>query len=247
MSQIDNIYQDTKLNISPFRFDEQVVQVFEDMINRSVPGYAQILSLLPSLTKWTIDNTQGHEPALFYDLGCSLGAGMMSLDLGVQTKIAPKNYQIIGVDNSLAMLDQARTLLKGTQYQFIQADATAMKYEVAKLVLMNFTLQFIAPKAREPLLEKLYDCLETNGCLVLSEKIKPDNQAHDTVLTELHHQFKLDQGYSSLEISQKRDALENVLQAESLTTHMRRLQRIGFKQVIPWVQNFQFVSLLAIK
>ena len=115
------------------------------------------------------------------------------------------------------------------------------------MVVMNFTLQFIALEQRDGLIDEIYSALASGGGLVISEKISFTDSAVAQTLTELHHQFKADQGYSQLEISQKRDAIENVLIAESLDTHIDRLKRSGFSVVTPWIQNLQFISILAIK
>ena len=66
-------------------------------------------------------------------------------------------------------------------------------------------------------------------------------------VSQLHHQFKRDQGYSDLEISQKRDAIDKVLMPESLSTHIQRLKDCGFKSASPWFQCYNFGSLIAIK
>jgi len=54
-------------------------------------------------------------------------------------------------------------------------------------------------------------------------------------------------GYSKLEISQKRAALENVLLPETLEAHRSRLDTIGFDAVDVWFQCFNFASMVAFK
>jgi len=117
----------------------------------------------------------------------------------------------------------------------------------AAAVLLNFTLQFIPLNQRDTLVEKIFNALNPDGFLVLSEKITLSNTRAEKYLTQIHHQYKSDQGYSQLEISQKRDSIENVLIPETLETHIERLERAGFRLITPWIQNLQFVSVLAIK
>ena len=218
--------------------------MFEDMISRSVPGYRQILEFIPTLIRYF-----SHPMHRCYDLGCSLGAGMIAVAEGMDRA----GGEIIGIDNSPAMLAQAEKLLASYQsspsirFRLQQADIAEHPLQQSSLMLMNFTLQFIALDQRLPLIQRIYNNLVDGGALVLSEKIHLDDARTNQTLIDIHHQYKADQGYSQLEISQKRDALEDVLIPETLDTHLNRLADAGFSVVTPWLQNLQFVSILAIK
>ena len=241
----DKIYQSAHTGVARFQFDARVANVFSDMIARSVPGYLQILELLPTLVrKFRQDDAQ------YYDLGCSLGAGMLAMAQGLDTP-----SKLIGIDNSAAMLEQAEAIVAGLgetalgqhQPELRCEDLSDSSIDNAAMVLMNFTLQFIETDKRAPLLRKIFAGLRPNGVLVLSEKIEFEDSLTNQTLIDIHHQYKADQGYSKLEIAQKRDAIENVLIPETLAVHTQRLRSIGFEVVVPWVQNLQFVSILAIK
>lgn len=246
-SNKDQIYRSAQLaepaRPGSFVFDQRVASVFADMISRSVPGYQQILEMLPTLTRqFKVANSN------YYDLGCSLGAGMLAISEGLEQM----SGHIIGVDNSSAMIEQAKHNLseldaKAGRYSLLEKDLLEIEIESAAMVLMNFTLQFIPLAERDALIEKIYAGLHNGGSFVLSEKIKFNNHKTNLALIDIHHQYKADQGYSQLEISQKRDAIENVLIAETLETHTKRLKNAGFSVVTPWVQNLQFISILAIK
>jgi tRNA (cmo5U34)-methyltransferase len=112
-------------------------------------------------------------------------------------------------------------------------------------VVLNFTLQFLPPGDRLPLLARIRDGLRAGGILILSEKIAGRDAAADGLLTEMHHAFKRANGYSELEISRKRSALEKVLVPETLDTHRQRLAAAGFARADLWFQCFNFVSLVA--
>lgn len=241
MNDTDRLYQTNKASRGSFKFDARVAAVFEDMISRSVPGYTQILELLPTLTRQFRVADKN-----YYDLGCSLGAGLMAIAQGLDRTPA----RLIGVDNSSAMIKRAKLNLTGTVEQdfiLLEEDILTTKIEHAALVLMNFTLQFIPLGKRADLIQTIYDGLQTGGALIMSEKISFDDEKTNAALSDIHHQFKADQGYSDLEIAQKRDAIENVLIPETLAVHTQRLIDAGFCVVTPWVQNLQFVSILAIK
>ena len=119
--------------------------------------------------------------------------------------------------------------------------------ENAAMVLMNFTLQFIPVEQRDRMIQSIANGLNPDGVLILSEKVCYSDKATNDTMIDIHHRYKADQGYSQLEISQKRDAIENVLIPETLETHLNRLKRAGFSVITPWLQNLQFISILAIK
>ena len=236
----DNLYSSTEASCGSFVFDQRVASVFADMISRSVPGYQQILHMLPTISKQF--EVQG---ANYYDLGCSLGAGLLAISQGLRKNTA----SLIGIDNSKAMIERARSNLS-TCHQNIELreeNLSDTSLNNAAMVLMNFTLQFIPLAERVNLIRKIFDGMIDGGVLILSEKICFEDEATHGLLTRLHHQYKSDQGYSELEISRKRDAIDQVLIPETLEQHVDRLKTCGFKVVTPWVQNLQFVSLLAIK
>jgi tRNA (cmo5U34)-methyltransferase len=238
----DDIYKNPQDQIKDFSFNRQVVDVFPDMIERSVPGYSNIVDGIGRLAaKFSIENTN------LYDLGCSLGA--VSLSMAKQNKV--KRVNIIGVDNSAAMVERCQRHVHAYSYftpiTVQDADITNLNITNASVIVMNFTLQFIAPMERASLKRKLYDALVPGGILILSEKIKIAHPAMDSAIIDLHHDFKRENGYSDLEISQKRTALENVMVLDEYSLHEERLLNAGFDAVSVWYQQFNFVSFFAIK
>ncbi|MDQ1363267.1 MAG: tRNA (cmo5U34)-methyltransferase [Pseudomonadota bacterium] len=237
----DQIYSQPLEAITGFVFDQNVVRVFRDMISRSVPGYATLVSMLPVLVQeYVRDNSR------CYDLGCSLGAATLVL----RHSITQTNTGIVAVDNSPAMIAQCKQYIDQDKsrvpVELHCADICQLDISNASMVVMNFTLQFISPGKRLELLQKIYAGLNPGGVLVLSEKLL-FAEPQQTRLTQLHHTFKKLNGYSELEISQKRSALENVLIADTLEQHQLRLQQAGFRNILPWFQCFNFSSLLAVK
>ena len=223
-------------------FDSSVVDVFPDMIQRSVPGYQTIINHTGELADRFVQNN-----SYCYDLGCSLGAST----LAIRERIEGRNATVYAVDNSQAMLDKLETILHGqpteTTTKLIKNDICDIKITNASLVVLNFTLQFVPLARRSALIQSIYQGLNPNGCLIISEKLHFEPKSLNNLLTELHHQFKRDQGYTELEISQKRDAIDKVLLPETLTSHIQRLKDCGFKSVSPWFQCYNFGSLIAIK
>lgn len=243
MSKTDNIYSQPLEQVGGFTFDEQVVQVFPDMIKRSVPGYEKIIHTIAMITeRCAVQNSN------LYDLGCSLGAATLSMRRGLDNK---KGCQIIAVDNSPAMVERCQQHINAYKSALpvtvICADICDIKIENASVVVLNFTLQFLTPEKRLSLLTHIYNGLLPGGVLVLSEKFIFADPVSHQLLIDLHLDFKRSQGYSELEISQKRSSLDNVLIADTIEQHYQRLQQAGFTHNNLWYQCFNFGSILSIK
>jgi tRNA (cmo5U34)-methyltransferase len=236
----DCIYTSSHQAIADFDFNTEVVSVFPDMIERSVPGYRAIVSMIKTLTeRYAQPNTT------LYDLGCSLGASTLSMAQGLKVP----NCNIVAIDNAPAMIQRCEQSIADChpKLQIIQGDILKADIQNASVVVLNFTLQFIAPDQREKLLQNIFAGMTSGGVLILSEKVHFNDPHLDELLIEIHHDFKRAQGYSDLEISQKRTALENVLIPETIPAHRQRLTQIGFSSVDVWFQCFNFMSMLAVK
>ena len=238
----DDIFAEPLAQVPDFNFDDQVADVFPDMIQRSVPGYQTIIQTIGKLTQ-----RFQQADSNYYDLGCSLGAATLAM----RRNISAANSNIIAVDNSRAMVERCERHLHAFRsdvpVQVMLADIRQQTIENAAVVVINFTLQFLPKTDRQALIKRIYHGLKPGGILILSEKfISHDNTAND-LLIELHHDFKRANGYSELEISQKRSALENVMKPDTLAEHQQRLTDAGFRSQTLWFQCFNFCSMVAIK
>lgn len=249
MPNIDTLFQSPQAP-KAFRFDAAVAQVFDDMIHRSVPGYATLLQLIRVLAQ---SHIQAHSAV--YDLGCSLGTVTRML----QQQTTQAEVQFFGVDNSQPMLDKAAQLFteaqvfkeeqhcSGQTIQWINADILQLALQPSSFILLNFCLQFLPLSERQSLLQRCYTALRPGGVLILSEKIAFADDATQDWMRRHHENFKQMQGYSDLEISQKRQSLENVLLPETLSQHQTRLRQVGFVSSTVFFQSFNFIGLMASK
>ena len=243
MKKQDAIYAAPLAEIIDFHFDERVAEVFPDMIQRSVPGYGTMISMIGTLAaRYAQINSH------CYDLGCSLGA----VSLAMRQRIRQPGCSIIAVDNSQAMIERCRQLLAldtapTVPVSMVCANIQDVAIERASIVVLNFTLQFIPLAERLALITRIYQGLKPAGVLILSEKLAFDEQGRQNFHAQSHHDFKRANGYSDLEISQKRTALERVLIPETLACHQQRLKRAGFDFSDVWFQCFNFASLVAVK
>jgi tRNA (cmo5U34)-methyltransferase len=238
----DAIFTTPLDRVARFSFDERVVACFPDMIRRSVPGYGQILGMLGLIARRHL-----RHDARVYDLGCSLGAAGLAL----AGTLPPEAFRYVGVDLSPAMVSRARETLATEcpdhRMEAVEGDIRTLDYRPAGMILLNFTLQFLPPDDRDALMARLFEALEPGGVLVLSEKVVAEDEQENAWRVERYHDFKRANGYSELEISQKRTALENVLVPDSLEGHHARLARAGFPRSLTWFQYLNFASLIAFK
>lgn len=234
-----------------FSFDEEVVACFPDMIRRSVPGYGQMLAMLSIFAKRHLSfgqmNEVGKKISRIYDLGCSLGA----VSFALADKFDAGDIEIRAIDISAPMIARAKGVL-GEHYpdhdiRFVLADVCEIEFEPCEMIVLNLTLQFLPPKARLPLLKKCYDALNEGGILVLTEKTHLVDEQNDAWQVERYYDFKRANGYSELEISGKRNALENVLVTDTLQVHHERLAQAGFNRSLTWFRLLNFASMIAFK
>ncbi|WP_426504957.1 carboxy-S-adenosyl-L-methionine synthase CmoA [Serratia proteamaculans] len=242
MPNRDTLFSAPIAKLGDWTFDERVAEVFPDMIQRSVPGYSNIISMIGMLAERFVK-----PGSQVYDLGCSLGAATLSM----RRNIKVTGCNIIAVDNSPAMVERCRRHIDAfradTPVEVIEADILDIKIENASMVVLNFTLQFLEPADRLRLLEQVYRGLRPGGALVLSEKFSFEDADVGELLFNMHHDFKRANGYSELEISQKRSMLENVMLTDSVDAHKTRLKQAGFEHAEVWFQCFNFGSLIALK
>lgn len=242
MEQKDNLYSEYRERVADFVFDDAVASVFDDMIARSVPGYATVIAM----TKVFAEH-YAQADSMCYDLGCSLGASTLAMRKG----IAQPGCGIVAVDNSAAMVAKCREVValdkSEVPVEVVCANIRDAPIENASVVVMNFTMQFLSPDQRDAMIQKIYDGLRPGGVLLLSEKIAFEDKAKDAFEIDMHHEFKKLMGYSDLEVAQKRKSLENVLLPDTLDTHRERLKTAGFAKTYLWFQCFNFMSLAAFK
>ena len=238
----DNIYADPLREAGLFTFDESVAKVFPDMIKRSVPGYTTIVAMTGLLAQ-----RYASPGSRLYDLGCSLGASTLAMRQNLRTR----DCRLIGVDNSPAMLERCRSIIDtdthDTPVDLVCANLQDIHIDNASVVVLNFTLQFIPLELRDRVIRDIYAGLRPGGIMVLSEKVTFEDPHLDELNIDLHHEFKRANGYSDMEISGKRAALENVLQPETLAQHKQRIGEAGFSSCDVWFQCFNFASLVALK
>lgn len=240
MEKVDQLFSRINPETGGFSFDENVAEVFDDMIARSVPLYAEVQQLIPTLALLR------DEPTIrVVDLGCSTGTSLIAL----AQALPEVDLELIGVDNSPAMLAECERKLDrlglNRRVSVFEADILDFEFEPASIVLMNYTLQFVPIESRLGLLQRIRRSLLPGGFLVMSEKFVHEDVRVDQALVELYFDYKRRRGYSELEIARKRDALENVLVPFSVKENEKLLEEAGFEEFELILKWFNFGSFLA--
>lgn len=242
MKKKDNIYKDPVLRVAPFKFNKTVVDVFDDMITRSVPLYKESIRRQAELAlKFYKAGTR------IYDLGCSNGnLGLLILDL-----MGKNDFEMVAVDSSKEMILEYEKRLgnkpNGENISLLCDDIRDIELQDASVVIINLTLQFLPLKDRDDLIRNVFSSMKKGGVILLTEKVIHSDFEQTDLQQEFYYRFKKENGYSNLEISQKRDALENVLIPETVEQHMERLEKSGFESIDLWLKWFNFASFMGVK
>lgn len=231
----DEVYSKSQRQIVDFAFNEDVAAVFPDMIRRSVMGYETMIPV----TGLAAAHHLGENGTAF-DLGCSLGATTLAI---LQQNSSP-DIRVVGIDNSVPMINGARQAIKDPRAQFRVEDIRDTDVNEASVVVLNLVLQFLDVDERLPLLKRLRKQMIPKGLLIVSEKVRHEDPAEHAYFDGIHLAWKKANGYTELEIAQKRSALENVMKIDTETEHVQRFNSAGFSQVTQWYRCMNWASFL---
>lgn len=237
----DEVFRESR-EIADFRFGAEVVNVFDDMVSRSVPFYAEQQRMVAEIAgDFAVPGSN------VYDLGCSTGTTLLLLDRTVQPGV-----KFVGLDNSEEMLVKCRNKFAEhgltREHELRYADLNqGISVENASVVTMVLTLQFVRPLQREKLVQDVYKGLNENGCLLLCEKVLGEDSLFNRLFIKYYYDYKRRMGYSELEITQKREALENVLIPYKLLENRELLLRTGFRYVDTFFKWYNFCGMVAVK
>jgi tRNA (cmo5U34)-methyltransferase len=238
----DEVFRAEKDFVTDFKFTQEVAQVFDDMVSRSVPFYVETQRMVSEIgADFAVPGTN------VYDLGCSTGTTLLLLD----RTVAP-DVKFIGLDNSEEMLVKCREkfaqhgVKRDHELRYADLDQ-GVKIENASVASLVLTLQFVRPLRREQLVRDIYNGLNENGCLLLVEKVLGEDSLFNRLFIKYYYDYKRRMGYSELEITQKREALENVLIPYKLLENRELLLRTGFRYVDTFFKWYNFSGMVAVK
>lgn len=238
----DKLFMEKKDNLANFNFGKETAEVFDDMLERSVPLYRELERMMGEVAGEFAQNGTN-----IYDLGCSTGITLLALGKSID-----KDVKFIGVDYSGAMLDKCREKFRGNnfnkEYELVLADLNQpINIANASVVVLNLTLQFVRPLYRDNLIRSIFDGLVDKGCLILVEKVLGNDSTFNSLFIKFYYEMKKRQGYSELEIARKREALENVLIPYRLDENKQLLIRNGFSYSDVFYKWYNFCGMVAVK
>ncbi len=221
-------------------FAGEVSKLFDAHVSKSIPLYQQGHELILSISDFFLS-----EDSLCYDLGCSTGALLEKLVLRHQAK---PNVHFIGIDLEPDMVTQAKVRCQSYSKVNINCgNLTDFEFAATDFIVAYYTLQFIRPKFRQELLNRLYKALNWGGALLLFEKVRAPDARFQDLATALYTDYKLAQGYSSEEILAKSLSLKGVLEPFSTEGNLGLLHRAGFVDITTVIKYICFEGFLAIK
>lgn len=238
---IDRIFNEPQPT-TDFQFDSRTAGVFDDMVGRSVPFYHEIQRMTTELAAdFAVPGTN------LYDLGCATATTLVACEPVVDPRV-----RFVGIDNSQEMLDRARTKLDALPSQRERALVLGdlhddLRIENASVVILTLTLQFVRPLHRERVIRQIADGMNPQGCLILVEKLTENDTLFNRLWIKYYYDMKRRHGYSDLEISQKREALENVLIPYHLEENEALVRKCGFTKFETWFRWYNFCGMIAVK
>lgn len=224
---------------SAWTFDNNVPKNFDKHISKSVPLYYQMQWLCEQISDFYIK-----EDSLVYDIGCSTGS---LLNRVANRHNLKKKANFIGMDIVKKMVNFAKKNNSHKKIKFLNKDIIKYKLNKSDFIICFYTLQFIHPKHRQNVLNKIFKSLNWGGALFLVEKVRSyDARTQDQMIT-IYEEFKSKNGFSEKEISAKKKSLKGVLEPFSSNANIQMLKRSGFKDISTVAKFISFEGFLAIK
>lgn len=225
-------------------FDDGVAQVFDDMLQRSIPAYASMRELVDAFAAAHVD-PHGSGNGHVVDLGCSRGAAVASL-------IAAHRHALFTLtDVSEPMLEAARARFSGRQnvrvWRHDLRDGFPVAARTATLILSVLTLQFTPLEHRLRIVRDAYKALVPRGAFILVEKVIGATADMDAMFVAKYYGHKREMGYSQDEIDRKRLSLEGVLVPLTARWNEELLRGAGFQSVDCFWRWANFAGWIAVK
>jgi len=221
-----------------WKFSGSMVDHFEEHVSKSVPLYREGHELIVKLSDYFVKND-----SICYELGSSTGA----LTYKLAKRHAFREAKFIGVEIEDDMVQKANRLYKNANLSFLCGDMTSVDMEKADLIVSYYAVQFIHPKLRQELINKIYESLHWGGAFIFYEKVRANDARFQDIISNLYMEYKLDKGYSAEEIVAKSKSLKGVLEPFSTQGNIDMLKRAGFVDILSVQKYMNFEGFLVIK
>jgi tRNA (cmo5U34)-methyltransferase len=220
-------------------FGGNVAKNFSDHIKRSVPLYELGHDLVCKLSDFFVK-----DDSTCYEIGVSVG----DLIAKLAKHNNKKNAKWIGIDTEKSMIAEAKNQTSGLKNVSLEiADVNLYDFEKSDFIVSYYTIQFIQPKLRQQLINKIFESLNWSGAFVWFEKIRGNDARFQDIMTTLYNDYKLEQKFNSDEIISKTRSLKGVLEPFSTQGNLDLLKRAGFVDIQIVMNYICFQGFLAIK
>ena len=214
---------------------------FEDHVSKSVPRYADGHSIVLAISDFFVK-----KKSVCYELGCSTGA--------LTRKLAARHpgARWVGIDVEPDMIAQAKEYLAqqkppAKNVEYLSDDILSYSYEPADFIVAYYTAQFVSPRVRQDLYNRIYQSLNWGSAFVLFEKVRAPDARFQDIASSIYIDYKLEQGYEAGQIIAKSRSLKGVLEPFSTNGNLDMLKRAGFTDVMTIFKHICFEGFFCIK
>ena len=237
-----NIGDKIQVKNASWSFGKKVPKNFTKHIQRSVPFYSEGHEIILQLSDFFLK-----KKSYCYDLGCSTG----TLINKISSRHPYKQIKFCGIDSIKNMILQAKKenkIIKNkNKIYYVNGNIEKKKIKKSDLILSYYTIQFINPKSRQQLLNKIYKSLNWGGAFIMFEKIRASDARFQDIFSITYNDFKLRNNFTASEIIHKTRSLKGVMEPFSDFGNTGLIKRAGFKDMIPIFQWLCFKGYLCIK
>ncbi|MGH6813730.1 MAG: methyltransferase domain-containing protein [Methylocella sp.] len=213
---------------------------FEGHIAKSVPLYKEGHELVCKYSDFFLNNG-----GKIFEIGCSTGTLTRRL---LEWHKSRSNIQITGIDPVPDMIEFAKKKTENDpRISYICDDAFAVDMGDADIIISYYVMQFIAPKVRQNIFDKVYKSLNWGGAFFLFEKVRAPDARFQDYAAQVYSDFKLDQGFSEENIVCKTRSLKGNLEPFSTSANIDFMKRAGFSDMMTISKWVCFEGFLAIK
>lgn len=224
---------------SGWSFSGNMSERFDEHVAKSVPDYHSMHRLILKLSDFFV-----RQDSLVYDIGCSTGT--LTKQLGQRFEGGRDSARVIGVDIEPEMVTFATRHNRHSAVHYLASDILEVELGKSDLVILNLTAQFIPPKNRSVLVQRIWSALNWGG-VVLFEKIRGSDARFHDIFSALYRDFKEEQGFSLEEIAAKEKSLRGVMEPFSEKGNLQLLNAAGFEDIETVFRSLPFSGFLAIK
>lgn len=238
--KLAKVGQNIETGNAAWTFDGKVADTFVSHVSQSVPLYEKGHDLVCQLSDYFVDKT-----STVYEIGTSTGELIKKV---AQHNAHREGARFVGIDPVGPMVAKAKEHCADTpSVTILEDDARNFEFEKADLIISYYTIQFIPPRDRQQLFDKLYEALNWGGALIMFEKVRAPDARFQDMAVGMYNEFKLEQGFDCEEIVTKTRSLKGVLEPFSTQGNFDLMARAGFKDMMTIMKYICFEGFVAIK